>query len=276
MSKNPTITFIGGGNMANSLIGGLIKNRFPCDHIHVADPDQKQLDQLKATFDISVYIDNHEAVAAASVVVLAVKPQVIKAIVENIAASLRQHKPLIISIAAGITTTSLRQWIGEDLPVIRAMPNTPALVQCGATGLFAIAQVNQAQKAMAEQLIKAVGIAIWVEKESEIDIVTAISGSGPAYFLLLMEAMQATAKSMDFDEHKARRLIMQTAYGAAKLALASNESIQDLRRKVTSPGGTTEKAIHTFEQGGFNDLVEKALTAAKDRSIELSTLLGDK
>lgn len=185
-----------------------------------------------------------------------------------------QSNALIVSIAAGINQTNLSKWLGEKAAIVRCMPNTPALVKTGASGLHANANVSAEQRDLAENIMRSVGILVWVEKESEIDAVTAVSGSGPAYFFLLMEAMEKAAVDLGLSKHTAQLLIEQTALGAAKIALESNESPGELRARVTSPGGTTEQAIKTFNEGNFSALVKQAIQAAHDRSISLSKELG--
>jgi pyrroline-5-carboxylate reductase len=197
-------------------------------------------------------------------------------ICEQLAASSPDRYPLIVSIAAGITTSHLQSWLGGDTAIVRCMPNTPALVGKGASGLFANKFVSDDQKQLAEQIMSAVGLSVWVDTEADIDTVTALSGSGPAYFFLFMEAMQNAAKEMGISNELARQLTYQTALGAAELALNSTDDIAVLRRNVTSPGGTTEQAINKFEDGGLRELVTSALQAARDRSIELADEFGEK
>jgi len=191
-------------------------------------------------------------------------------VAKSAAALIQQKKPLVVSIAAGINQHSLSQWLGADTAIVRCMPNTPALVLTGATALHANTKVTAEQRNLAENILRSVGIALWVKDESELDAVTAVSGSGPAYYFLLMEAMEKAALELGLSEVTARLLVQQTALGAAKIALESPESPEQLRKRVASPGGTTQRAIETFEQGGFTELVSKALHAARDRSIEMS------
>ena len=268
--KAQKIGFIGGGNMASSLISGLIASGHAPELLWVSDINPQALESLAANLGVQTTSDNLELAAAVDVLVLAVKPQGLKAVAENLAATIQQRQPLVVSIAAGISQTSLAKWLGTDTAIVRCMPNTPALVLTGATGLHANSQVSDAQRDLAENIMRSVGIALWVSDEADLDIVTAVSGSGPAYYFLLMEAMEKTAQAMGLDERTARLLVQQTALGAAKIALESDESPQQLRQRVTSPGGTTEQAIATFEQGGFAALVDQALQAARNRSIELS------
>ena len=264
------IGFIGGGNMASSLISGLIASGHSAQHIWVSDVNPEALKSLADNLNVNTSTDNAKVITAVDVVVLAVKPQILKEVATNAAPLIQQNKSLVVSIAAGISQASLSEWLGSDIAIVRCMPNTPALVLTGATALHANSNVNPAQLDLAESIMRSVGIALWVEEEGELDAVTAVSGSGPAYYFLLMEAMEKTAIELGLTPNTARLLVQQTALGAAKIALESNESPEELRKRVTSPGGTTQKAIETFEQGGFTELVSKALHAAKDRSIEMS------
>ncbi len=264
------IGFIGGGNMASSLISGLIASGHAPEQIWVSDINPDTLTNLKSQLNINTTANNDDVVNAVDVVVLAVKPQTLGAVAQSIAALIQQKKSLVVSIAAGINQNSLSRWLGADTAIVRCMPNTPALVLTGATALHANDKVTTEQCDLAENILRAVGIALWVENESELDAVTAVSGSGPAYYFLLMEAMEKAALELGLAPETARLLVQQTALGAAKIALESAESPEQLRKRVTSPGGTTQRAIETFEQGGFTELVAKALHAARDRSIEMS------
>jgi len=270
----PKLAFIGAGNMASSIIGGLVGKGYSPRAIIASDPHEGTLERLKAVAPVRVTSDNHKAIADADVVILAVKPQVMKDVLQPIAAALRESRPLIISIAAGIEIRSIETWLGDELPIVRCMPNTPALVQTGATGLFANTAVSDAQRTQADTILRAVGIALWVSSEAEIDAVTAVSGSGPAYFFLVMEAMQAAGEKLGLSADVAKQLTLQTALGAAQMAIASDVDTAELRRRVTSPNGTTERAIAAFEKGGLRDLFQKALTDCRDRSIELARELG--
>ncbi len=268
------IGFIGGGNMASSLIKGLLASGHSGDKIWVSDTNSATLDSLASNLKVNVSTNNADIVTQVDVVVLAIKPQVLHTVVEPLKTVIQQSQPLVVSIAAGIAQDSLADWLGDDVAIVRCMPNTPALVQTGATALHANGNVDEEQKDLAENILRAVGISIWVDHESELDAVTAVSGSGPAYYFLLMEAMEKTALELGLDEHTARLLIQQTALGAAKIALESDDTPEELRQKVTSPGGTTQQAIETFEQDGFTKMVSRALHAARDRSIEMSKQLG--
>ncbi|WP_333873701.1 pyrroline-5-carboxylate reductase [Methylobacter sp.] len=268
--KTNKIGFIGGGNMASSLISGLIASGHAPEQIWVSDINPDTLNNLAEQLNVNTSANNDDVVNAVDVVVLAVKPQTLGAVAQGIAALIQQKKSLVVSIAAGINQNSLSRWLGADTAIVRCMPNTPALVLTGATALHANDKVTAEQRDLAENILRAVGIALWVEDEAELDAVTAVSGSGPAYYFLLMEAMEKAALELGLSQETARLLVQQTALGAAKIALESAESPEQLRKRVTSPGGTTQQAIETFEQGGFTELVAKALHAARDRSIEMS------
>jgi pyrroline-5-carboxylate reductase len=269
-----TLAFIGGGNMTGSLVGGLIADGWKPARIHVAEPDPQQAERLSRRFSVMTTADNRSAVKHADAVVLAVKPQVIRTVAEDLAPIIRERHPLVISIAAGIRETSLRDWLGEDTAIVRAMPNTPALVQSGASALYANPAVSEQQRSLAESILRAVGIAIWVDDEAMMDTVTALSGSGPAYFFLLMEALTSAGSQMGLPEDTARLLALQTAFGAAKMALESADDAAQLRRRVTSPGGTTERAISEFQKNNFERIVLQALQAAAERSRELAAEFG--
>ncbi|MEI6066861.1 MAG: pyrroline-5-carboxylate reductase [Methylococcaceae bacterium] len=264
------IGFIGGGNMASSLLSGLIASGHSPQHLWVSDINPETLTTLAKNLNVNTSASNDELINAVDVVVLAVKPQTLSSVAKSAAILIQQKKSLVVSIAAGISQHSLSQWLGADTAIVRCMPNTPALVLTGATALHANVQVTPEQRNLAENIMRAVGIALWVNEESELDAVTAVSGSGPAYYFLLMEAMEKAALALGLNEVTARLLVQQTALGAAKIGLESSESPEQLRKRVTSPGGTTQKALETFEQGGFTELVSKALHAARDRSIEMS------
>ena len=270
--SHPRIAFIGAGNMAASLIGGLLAQGIPANHIRASDPGAEQRAKIAAEHGIALFADNAEAILDADVVVLATKPQVLKDVCLALAPSL-QDGQLLVSIAAGISCASLGNWLGAR-PIVRCMPNTPALLRQGVSGLYANAEVNPAQRQLAEQLLAAVGMALWLENEQQIDAVTAVSGSGPAYFFLLIEAMTAAGEQLGLPKAIAAQLTLQTALGAAHMAVASDVDAAELRRRVTSPNGTTEAAINTFQAGGFAELVEQALSAAAKRSAELAEQLG--
>lgn len=273
--KTSRIAFIGGGNMASSLIGGLLATGVTADDLYVADPDNGQRECLKQRFGVHVDANNTNIVSMADTVILAVKPQIMQAVVTEIGAQVQQQRPLIVSIAAGIRTSDLICWLGGDeLAVVRAMPNTPALVGCGACGLYATAAVTVGERDRAAAILGAAGVCFWFASEDDIDTVTALSGSGPAYFLRVMEAMEAAAVKLGMQPDVARALTIQTALGAAQLAEKSTQSPAELRQQVTSKGGTTERALEVFEAGQLDSLVYRAMVAASQRSKELSMQLG--
>ncbi len=273
--SNPTIAFIGAGNMASSIIGGLVAKGFAAESITASDPYPPSLDNLRKQVPVQTTDNNQQAIVNADVVVLAVKPQMMKPILEDLASSAQATKPLIISIAAGIESNSLNKWLGGNMPIVRCMPNTPALVQTGATALFANAEVSEQQQQLANQILGAVGITLWVDNENQLDAVTAVSGSGPAYFFLVMEAMQAAGEQLGLSADAAKQLTLQTALGAAQMAIASDVDAAELRRRVTSPGGTTEQAVKVFEDGGLRPLFTKALTACRDHSELLAATMDE-
>ncbi|MBF7729936.1 pyrroline-5-carboxylate reductase [Pseudomonas sp. N040] len=270
--NNLRIAFIGAGNMAASLIGGLRAEGISADLLCASEPGAEQRARIAAEHGIRVYEHNEAAVQGADLIVLAVKPQVMQAVCRALAPHLQANQ-LIVSIAAGISCASLSAWLGP-LPLVRCMPNTPALLRQGVSGLFANHLVNSTQRQQAEQVLAAVGMTLWLDDEAQIDAVTAVSGSGPAYFFLLIEAMSAAGVKLGLPAATAAQLSIQTALGAARMAAGSDVDASELRRRVTSPNGTTEAAIKTFQAGGFAELVEQALHAAAARSAELAQELG--
>lgn len=274
--KEQTIGFIGGGNMAGSLVGGLIADGFTPKNVWVSDVDAEKLAELHDRWRVHTSTDNTQVAGVARVLVLAVKPQILRTVAADIAETVKRHRPLVISIAAGIREKDVERWLGGSTAIVRCMPNTPALVRTGATALHANARVNDEQHDWAESILRAVGLTVWVDDESMLDAVTALSGSGPAYLFLFMEAMEQAALELGLNKQTARVLTEQTVFGAAKVALEVDESPDELRRRVTSPGGTTEKAIEVFERGGLRALVAQAMHAARGRSIELSNELGSR
>ena len=264
------ITFIGAGNMARSLIAGLIEDNAAVD-ITVADPSEEQLDVIRGQWPKCLTTtDNLQAVSQADLIVLAVKPQIMQLVCEGLSAAVQDRKPLFMSIAAGVSESSLSQWLGGLLPVVRCMPNTPALVQSGMSGLYANSRVSREQRSIAESVMRSVGMVLWFDDEDKLHAVTAVSGSGPAYFFLVMEAMQRSAEGFGLTKEEARLLVLQTAFGAAKLALESKDSAAELRLQVTSKGGTTEAAIAQLQAAGLEATFDDALKAAAQRSIVLS------
>ncbi|NCF11128.1 MAG: pyrroline-5-carboxylate reductase [Gammaproteobacteria bacterium] len=267
------IGFIGGGNMARSLVGGLIAGGIDATRISVAEPDASKRDELSTRFGITTSQDNGTVASDVEVLVLAVKPQVMRQVVTGLAATLHEPAPLLISIAAGVRAASMLRWLGQPLALVRAMPNTPALVRSGATALYASPEVSEEQRSRAESIMRAVGQTLWIDDEGLMDAVTALSGSGPAYFFLFMEALEQAAKELGLPPEAARLLTLETAQGAARMALSSDEGPALLRKRVTSPGGTTEAALGAFAEGGFETLVTRAVRAACERSAELAVRL---
>lgn len=262
--------FIGGGNMARALIGGLVDRGVPAARIAVSDPKPDTRAALAGELGVSTHERNDEAAADADVWLLAVKPQAMRAVCEGLATLAQAHSPLVVSIAAGITTAQLDRWLGGGQAIVRCMPNTPALLGAGATGLHANARVDPARRALAEALLGAVSDTVWIRDEARMDAVTAVSGSGPAYVFLLAEAMEAAGIAQGLPPEAARALTLQTILGAARMLTGSGEPAATLRQRVTSPGGTTQAALETFEAGGFRTLVADAIAAATRRGGELS------
>ncbi|MGQ9831693.1 MAG: pyrroline-5-carboxylate reductase [Thermochromatium sp.] len=269
------IRFIGGGNMATSLIAGLIADGYAPHAIQVSDPNPERRQALQAGFGVRALADNTEALAEAEILVLCVKPQLAASVCTQLAPLLADRRPLVISVMAGVSEQTIQRWLGAPLPIVRAMPNTPAMVQTGATGLHASPEVDAEGRNRAESILRAVGLVRWVEDESCIDAVTAISGSGPAYFFLLMEALEQAAIDLGLDGETARLLTIQTALGAAKMAIESDAPPARLREQVTSPGGTTERALSVFDAADLRALVARAARAARDRAVELSHILSE-
>jgi len=269
------ISFIGAGNMATSLIGGLVSDGHKPDHIRAADPRAEQRERVHREFGIEIFDDNNKATDGADIVVLAVKPQVMPEVASALSAAAAENRPLVVSVAAGIREPDLRRWLGYDAAIVRTMPNTPALVQYGATALFANEFVDQAARDDAQGVMRAVGITEWVEHEMLLDAVTAVSGSGPAYCFLLLELMTNTGVSMGLDTPVAKRLALQTVLGAATMAMKSEHNPARLRENVTSPGGTTEAALNILYEGGVEALFDQALKGAQARAVELGQMLGD-
>lgn len=272
-SQSPKIAFIGAGNMSSAVIGGMIKGRFTSDQIIACAPSDKNLKALREEFSVHTDNDNCQACSAADVVVLGVKPQMLQQVASEIKPHL-QHKPLIISLAAGIPMQSLNQWLGEELAIVRSMPNTPSLVGVGAAGLYANENCSADQKQLADDIQASVGIVKWLEDEALIDSVIAVSGSGPAYFFLAMEAMIAEGIAQGLDADSSAELCIQTVLGAATLAQQSDVDVAELRRRVTSPGGTTAQAIAHFEDNGLRDLFAGAMQACSNRAREMAKELG--
>lgn len=269
--NNQKIGFIGAGNMARSLLGGLLTSGVPAKNLFAADPNEEIRNSLTKDFSIQSFDNNQKLIDECDVIVFAVKPQALKEVATSITA---KESALYVSIAAGIPSESLNNWLASNKAVVRAMPNTPALVLSAATGLYANSKVSEEQKEIAESILRAVGLTIWVEEEKQLDAVTALSGSGPAYFFMVMEAMEQAGEALGLPADTARLLAIQTGFGATKLALEVEDDPASLRKKVTSPGGTTEQAIKIFEEQGLIDMFNNAMTAARDRAEELAKELG--
>ena len=261
--------------MAGSLVGGLINAGYPATDILITEPDAARCRAISDQYQVNTSTDNKAALQY-EIIVLAVKPQLLKTVCTDLSQQLTSiaSKPLFISIAAGVRSTDINRWLAQDCAIVRCMPNTPALLQCGASGLFANTLVDPSQKQQAEAILKAVGSVIWVQDETQLNAVTAVSGSGPAYFFLLMEAMQQAGEDLGLNREDAQQLVLQTALGAARMAMENDISAGELRKRVTSKGGTTEQAILSFQSAGFQKMVADALQAANDRSISLAEELG--
>lgn len=268
---NCNITFIGGGNMAQALIGGLIARGVPATRITVSDPVEK-IRELLAEKDVHVTDDNAAAVRDADIVLFAVKPQVFASILKPLKGALVGK--LVISIVAGAEIATIAKILETDR-IVRVMPNTPALVQTGAHGLYANDAVNAHDRELASQVLASTGLTIWVNSEAQIDAVTAVSGSGPAYFFYMMESMIRAGKNMGLDEKVATALTLQTALGAAQMAITSSSSPAELRKNVTSPNGTTQAALEVFDRAQISQNIQAALAAAQKRSQELAQDLSD-
>ncbi|WP_305804342.1 pyrroline-5-carboxylate reductase [Stenotrophomonas sp. YIM B06876] len=265
-----TLAFIGGGNMARSLIAGLIRRGMEARRIHVAEPVPALREALQTDFGVTTAADAAGAARHAAIWIMAVKPQVMREVCASLAALAQSQPPLVLSIAAGITASQLDRWLGGGQSIVRAMPNTPALLGAGVTGMFANARVRASQRAQADGVLASAGRTVWIEDEPRMDAVTAVSGSGPAYVFLLAEAMEAAALEQGLPADAARTLVLDTVLGAARMLTEAGEAPAVLRRRVTSPGGTTQAAIETFQAGGFEALTARAIAAATRRGRELS------
>jgi pyrroline-5-carboxylate reductase len=271
--SDSNIAFIGGGNMTRSLVGGLVAAGTPSRTISVSEPQLELRNNLQKDFDINVHADNLSAATGTRVIILAVKPQVLQQVVVPLGSLVAEHQPLLVSVAAGVTAASIERWIGGQPALVRVMPNTPALVGAGISALCANSKVSAGQRELAETIMSAVGQTVWVEDESLMDIVTAVSGSGPAYFFYVMQAINDAAVSGGLDAETARLLTLETALGAARLALESAEDPGTLQKRVTSPGGTTEAAINILDSSRVSKVFQNAVSAASIRGGELAKLL---
>ncbi len=260
--------------MANSLIGGLLVNNFDASQITACDIDAEQLQKLATDYAINTSLDSIDAVTAADIVLLAVKPQVMQTVCEQLASIEDKDQRLFISIAAGVRETDINRWLGGNRAIVRCMPNTPSLLQLGATALYANSQVQKTQKQMAQSILDAVGITVWVDNETSLDAVTAISGSGPAYFFYFIELLQQAGIKLGLDAETSLILARQTALGAANMAM--HDDVVALRARVTSNKGTTEQAILSIQKNRLDSLLEAATRAAFERAAELGDELANK
>ena len=274
MQNSTTIGFIGAGNMAYALVSGLVNSGFSTQNIKLSDTDEALLSLRADEFNLEVFTDNTKLATQCDVIVFAIKPQVLSVVCKELQEHI-SHNPLIISIAAGVRAVDINRWLGGNASIVRAMPNTPALLGQGATGMMANDVVSGDQKALAEQILSAVSTCLWVEDEKMLDVVSALSGSGPAYFFLLIESMAKAGAALGLDESTAQQLSIQTALGASMMADSSGDSAHELRAKVTSPNGTTQAAIESFQEQNFDMIVAHAMRAAFDRSREMGIELGD-
>ncbi len=274
MSKisNLRIGFIGGGNMACALIGGLVKQGGNCSAMVVVEPDEKGRERLARFTGLAVLCEPGAALAQCDAVIFAVKPQQMHAAVQGAERWLGQA--LVISIAAGIRIADIARWLGRAAPIVRAMPNTPALVGAGISGLFANPEVTVRQRELASLALEAVGRVLWLDNEAQLDVVTALSGSGPAYFFYFMESMQKSAQHLGLNEKQARALVEATCAGAAALAADSGDALTDLRARVTSKGGTTFAALEVLDARTVGSAIEQAVSAATRRAAELGDEFG--
>jgi pyrroline-5-carboxylate reductase len=270
--SSPRIVFVGGGNMASALIGGLIARGTSPTSLQAIDPSASQREALAARFGITTEAASGDYVGQADVIVLAVKPQQMHEAVDALAPQIATQ--LIVSVAAGVRATDLSRWLGGYQRIVRTMPNTPALIGLGATGLAMLAGGSSADRMLAESIMQAVGQTVWVDDESMLDAVTALSGSGPAYVFRFIESMIAAGTTLGLSPEQSRQLALQTVSGAAQLASASTEPVSVLRERVTSKGGTTAAALAVFETHGLDAVVAQAMSAARDRSAALGDEFG--
>jgi len=268
------ITFIGGGHMSTGLVGGLRARGVPGDDLCVTDVLTGQLERLQAGYGVRTTTDNAAAVRDAGLVVLAVKPQDMAAAATGIAGALAERRPTVVSIAAGIRIHSLVEWLGEGVPVVRAMPNRPALIGAGVTAACAGPGIGPAERAAVDAVLSTVGPLVWLEEEAQMDAVTAVSGSGPAYFFLLIEALEDAGTALGLPRATARQLAVHTALGAGRMAAEGTEEPATLREQVTSPGGTTAAALAVLDRAGLRGIVATAVAAAARRSAELAGPAG--
>lgn len=274
MTTSPRkIAFIGAGNMTQSIVGGMVKSGYPSELIYVSNPSPAKLEKMRDTLHVHTSQDNAEVANAADVIVLSVKPQlmadVCAALTEQVA---NLSEKLIVTIAAGIRIEKYRQYLGNSIRMIRVMPNTPSLVGKGMSGLVADDRVNDDDKAYITEAFDGVGATLWLANEDELDILGAVAGSGPAYFFEFMASLQKAATALGFDREKARLMVQQTALGAAEMAIASELELEDLRKQVTSKGGSTAKGVEVYQGADIDDISAKAVKAAVKRNQEMAEL----
>ena len=274
MENKTVIGFIGAGNMAYALIKGLLSNGFDAKNINVSDSNDELLIKRQSELNITTYSDNGSLLENSDIVVFAVKPQVLSIVCLQLKNKVKPNH-LFVSIVAGIRGNDINRWLGGNFALVRTMPNTPALFQSGVTGLFANELVSNQQKELVTSILSSVGECFWVDEEKLIDAITAISGSGPAYFFLLMQSITQAAIALGLDEKTANSLSIQTSLGASLMATKSGKDSKTLRSEVTSPNGTTQAAIESFQDQNFEGIVAAATRAAYDRARELSNDLGD-
>ena len=271
--QEPVITVIGAGNMGRSLIGGLIKNNYPPHKLCAIDPHIQKLHELEASFSISTSTSFEEVISKSNILLFAIKPQLFREVILDIKSLIQTYTPLIISIAAGITTQSIHHWIGQDIAIVRAMPNIAALIGHSATGLYANSFVSLEQVKIAEKILKSVGITAWLTEEKQLDIITALSGSGPAYFFLFMSCLEKSAIQQGLSKELSHLFTMQTTLGAAHMALENTLSFDAMREQVTSTGGTTEAAINVMQENHIASIIDDAVNAAIKRAHTLAQSL---
>jgi pyrroline-5-carboxylate reductase len=269
--SNYAVGFIGGGNMARALVGGLVASGFRHDNLLIAEPDADRRQELAAVWrDVIISADNYDVATRSDCLVLAVKPQLMRDVCLDLADVVQASRPLVLSIAAGTHSRDIDAWLGGDLAIVRVMPNQPALVLQGASGLYANQKTSSEERARATEIVSAVGSVVHVADEREIDAVTAISGTGPSYFYLLIDEMIRAAESFGLDAQAAHKLVMDTALGSAALAAVSGESMEAMIEHVRSPGGTTAAAFEVFDRAEVRAIFAAAFRAARDRAVELA------
>lgn len=272
--KIATIAIIGAGNMGASLAGGLINDHYPPEKIWLASPIKDELAELAERLKVNVTTDNTEAIQTADVVIFAVKGQVLPDIAATLREKIQQRQPLVMSVLAGFRIANIEKLLGDNVAIVRVMPNTPALIRCGASALYANALTSSSQRSLAESLMRSVGISVWLDTEKQLDAVTALSGCGPAYYFYLSEVLQQAGEALGLSKEVARLLTQQTALGAAKMAFDNPESVVQLRQRVMSPGGATERAMQVLENNQVRNIFLQALQAAEQRSEALAEMIG--